>query len=169
VNSPERGRGRLGGRALAAGLVLALGAASACSAGGAKDRTRRQTDIYVAVLRAVLPPVSVQGVRPVVFVSPFDDGKPFSLEVQAGVIAKLSKQAQVKFVDEQIQAVDAHSSGAPVLDNAVLFSLGAVPSSGEVVELRGEQYRTAAERAPLRFVVRATSEGWLAQLAAATP
>jgi hypothetical protein len=164
VNRRERPGGRLAVRAARLALVVAV--VSSCATGEAKERYRREADVQVAVLRIALENVPAKSVRPLVFVSPLEGGKPFPLEVQAAVIDHLSKQAEVKFVDEQAEAIDANVEGKPVLGGGVMFSLGRVPPSGNVFEVSGQRYRTAADRTILRFSARATADGWVAELLA---
>jgi hypothetical protein len=200
----------LGGLAAGAAIV----AAASCSTGDAADRDRRTTDVYVAVLGAVLdaepttieeaiadalPPASsisgatastsTSGSRsgtsaagdgqagkpekppkegkkdlPLLFVSPLEEGRPFSLEVQAAVIERLAEQATVRFVDTQQQAVDAKLDDEPTLDGGVLLRLGRVPPEGDEFQVAAERYQRTDDWTAMVFVVRAEETGWLATL-----
>jgi hypothetical protein len=165
----ERAQGRFAVVAFAAWLALVVAVISACGSSTSKDRDRRATDVDVAVLRVALGTFPGNGARPLVFVSPLDGGRPIPLAVQAAVIRSLEKQADVRFVDEQDEAIDVKTAGKPVLEGGVLFSLAEVPQSGNAIEIRGERYRTAADRSPLRFSVRLTTGGWAAQLIPGRP
>jgi hypothetical protein len=164
---------RRGRRCLAtwvgATCVVAVVAASGCGTGTSRAAFQRETGVYTAVLRAALAEGPTTSARSLVFIAPLDGGSPPPLEVQAGVIAKLTKQADTRFVDHQAQAIDTGTVGQPVLGGGVLFDLGAVPASGTVVEVSAERYRSAADQATLRFSVRAITGGWVAELVADQP
>jgi hypothetical protein len=153
----------------AASLALAVAVVSGCSGTEVKDQERRETDVYSAVLRTAIVGLAGGGAQPLVYVSPLNGAKPFPLDVQAGVIHGLSKQAQVKFVDEQAEAIDSRAHDMAVLGAGTLFSLGPVAPLGTTMEVNGERYRTAADRATLRFTVRDANGVWAAQLAAEQP
>jgi hypothetical protein len=97
----------------AALALLASVALAGCSSGGTRDRNQRQTAIYLAVIRATLPPVASSEPLPLVFVSPLAEDRPPALEVQAALIDKLSSEARVKFVDEEREAIDSRRRVRP--------------------------------------------------------
>lgn len=170
---PEVDDHRRGRRCLAtwvgATCVVAVVAASGCGTETSRAAFQRETGVYTAVLRATLAEGPTTSARSLVFIAPLDGGSPLPLEVQAGVIAKLSKQADTRFVDHQAQAIDTATVGEPVLGGGVLFDLGTVPTSGTVLVVSAERYRTAADQATLRFSVRAITGGWVAELVADQP
>ena len=149
--------------------VAVLAVASGCGTSRSGAVLQRETDVYTAVLRAALAEGPTTTARSLVFVAPLDEGSPLPLEVQAGVIAKLTKQAEMRFVDHPAQAIDTGTVGEPVLGGGVLFDLGTVPASGTVVAMSAERYRTAADQATLRFSVRAIAGGWVAEVVADQP
>ena len=150
-------------------VFAVVAVASGCGTGTSGSAFQRETDVYTAVLRAALAQGPTTTARPLVFVAPLDEGSPLPLDVQAGVIAKLNKQAEMRFVDHPAQAIDTGAVGEPVLSGGVLFDLGTVPASGTVVEVGAERYRTAADQGTLRFSVRAIAAGWVAEVVADQP
>jgi len=125
--------------------------------------------VYTAVLRTALAQGPTSATPALVFVAPIEGGDPLRLEVQAGLIAKLSKQAEMRFVDHPAQAIDTGTAGRPVLGGGVLFDVGTVPATGTVLEVSVERYRTEADQATLRFSVRAITGGWTASVVAGQP
>lgn len=170
---PEVDHGRGGRRCLAVWAattcVAVLAVASGCGTSTSGVVFRREADVYTAVLRAALAEGPATTARSLVFVAPLDEASPLPLEVQAGVIAKLTKEADMRFVDHPAQAIDTGTVGEPVLGGGVLFDLGTVPASGTVVEVSAERYRMAADQATLRFSVRAIADGWVADVVADQP
>jgi len=149
--------------------ALVVVAASGCGTGPSRTAFQRETDVYTAVLRAALAQGPTSATRALVFVAPIEGGSPLPLEVQAGLIAKLSKQAEMRFVDHPAQAIDTGSVGRPVLGSGILFDLGTVPAAGTVFAVTVERYRTAADQVTLRFSVRAITGGWTADIVADQP
>jgi len=142
--------------------IMVLVAAACGGDSGASERQTTTADVYVAVLRALIPPFAEGEDKQVVYVTPFDDQKAFPLETQAAVIADLDNVATVRFVDELDAAVHAGESGAPSKGNEVIL-LGPVTTSttGPTMEVEAQKYVSETEQIGYRFQVTATADGTL--------
>ena len=59
------------------------------------------------------------------------------------------------------QAINKDDDGAPVIDDAVLVRLGAVPPEGPTVSVPGELYHTQSDTSPVEYKVMETPDGWV--------
>jgi hypothetical protein len=146
-------------------VLLALVASAvllACTDGGTRDRNQRESAVYLAVLRATIPPPTAGGPLPLVFVSPLAEDRPLPLEVQATLIDRLSSDARVRFVDQEREAINLTAEGQPVLDDGVLVAVGKLPLTGEDFEVPVERYRAAADGVALRVRVHDDDDAWSA-------
>jgi hypothetical protein len=147
----------------AAALVLiATVAVTACS-NGTRDRNQRESAIYLAVLRAAIPPAPSSGPLPLVFVSPLAEDRPLPLVVQASLIDKLSSDARVRFVDEEREAINLDAEGQPVLEDGTLIAVSKLPLTGDDFEVPVERYRSVADGVAMRYRVREVDDDWTAE------
>ena len=154
--------------AISRGAVVALVSAAlvATSACGDDDETpdssSRDSEVYTAILDNVAADQPVEDEEtPIVYVAPLGNEKPIPLDVQVSVVDAIADLAVVRFVDEAEQAIDQDGEGEPVLDDAVLVSLGSVPPDGSSVHVPGELYRTAADSSAVEYEVSQTADGWV--------
>jgi hypothetical protein len=77
----------------------------------------------------------------IVFVEPLDPDDPISLEVQAGVVQRVRREVDVRFVDSREAALDLDEPGAPVRGDGLLLGLGPVPEGRSRVEVEVRRYR----------------------------
>lgn len=68
---------------------------------------------------------------PTVFVEPLGDGFVIDLRVQAKVVSNLEAVAEVRFIDDRIEAVDTDEPGRPVKPNGLLVGLGPLVQASE--------------------------------------
>jgi hypothetical protein len=146
------------------GLVCAsvLVVAACGKSGAAKANETHTADVYTAVLRQLAPPPGANGDPPVVYVAPFAEQKAISLETQAAVIANLTGDTDVRFVDELSEAVDDSADGSPAKGSEVVL-LGPVPPGVPPVEVEAQTYRSDTDQTQFRFTVTTVPEGtWTA-------
>ncbi len=124
--------------------------------------------MYTAILVTVAAAEPHAEETPIVYVAPLGNEKPIPLDVQVSVVDAIADDAVVRFVDEADQAIDKDAEDAPVLDDAVLVRLGAVPPDGATVTVPGELYRTQSETSPVEYKVTETADGWVV-MSATTP
>ena len=132
---------------------------AACGGGsGSKANQANAADVYTAVLRELVPATTNGGPDSVVYVAPFEEQKAFPLETQAAVIADLTDEATVRFVDELSEAVDDGNPGSPAKGTEVVL-LGPVPSGAPPIEVEAQRYQSDADQTRYRFLVTATGDG----------
>lgn len=68
---------------------------------------------------------------PTVFVEPLGDGFLIDLKVQAKVVKNLEAVAEVRFIDDRVEAVDEDEPGRPVRPNGLLIGLGPLVQANE--------------------------------------
>ena len=152
---------------------MAVGAAtlsvSACGDDASGQTTSsRESDVYAAILTTVAADEPPADATPILYVAPLGNEKAIPLQVQVSVVDALAKDATVRFVDDADQAIDQEADGAPVIDDAVLVRLGAVPPDGASMRVPGELYRTASDTSPVVYEVSETADGWVVK-SATTP
>jgi hypothetical protein len=126
------------------------------------DSSSRDSDVYTAILDTVAADEPVEDEEtPILYVAPLGNEKPMPLDVQVSVVDATADVAVVRFVDEAEQAIDQDGDGEPVIDDAVLVSLGSVPPDGSSVHVPGELYRTAADTSAVEYEVSETPDGWV--------
>lgn len=152
--------------ALACAAICAV-LGGACSSSSGKQSDARTADVYTAVIRSVLASTA-DGKDQVIWIAPFPDRKSVEIETQAAVIAALSDEATVRFVDALSEAVADGEEDAPAKDGVVM-QLGAVPPSGDTVDVDGELYRAADDRTNLRFRASVVDESWTAEVVSRQP
>lgn len=69
---------------------------------------------------------------PTLFVEPLGDGYVIDLKVQAKVVKNLEAIAEVRFIDDRMEAVQADEPGQPVRPNGMLVALGPLVQGSEV-------------------------------------
>jgi hypothetical protein len=158
---------RLGVLCVAALLVVA----AACSSSAAKQKDTNVADVYTAVLRQLLPAADSPQDKGVVYVAPFAEQKAFALETQVDVIAALAKEADVRFVDELSEAVNADDQGAPAKGTEVVLlgPVTATGTAGTMVEVDAQRYESETEQVKYRFRVTSDDGAWTAEQVATTP
>ncbi len=77
---------------------------------------------------------------PTVYVEPLGDGFVIDLAVQAGVVKNLTPVAEVRFIDNRVEAVQTDEPGQPVKANGMLVGLGPLVEASAVE--RTAQVRT---------------------------
>ncbi len=128
---------------------------------GGQDTSSREADVYAAILVDVASAEPHTESTPIVYVAPLGNEKPIPLDVQVSVVDAVADTAVVRFVDEADQAINKDDDGAPVIDDAVLVRLGAVPPDGPTVSVPGELYHTQSDASPVEYKVTETSDGWV--------
>lgn len=119
---------------------VALAAVTACDGGDDGDDPVDAAG-YTAVLDEFLPPVPLDGYRPVVFVARLDED-PFALTDQVAMIATVEEDFDLRFVDNIDAAVDDNDADASPRDDGLLFGIGTIPSTAPHV-VRVEIYKAA--------------------------
>jgi hypothetical protein len=150
--------------------LVAVGAAtlvaSACGDdSNGQNRSSRESDVYAAILIAVAADEPPADATPILYVAPLANEKAIPLQVQVSVVNALASDATVRFVDDADQAIDQEADGAPVLNDALLVRLGAVPPDGASVRVPGELYRTETDTSPVVYDVSETANGWVVKTA----
>jgi len=120
--------------------VVALAAVSGCG-GGADGAGPVGADGYTAVIDDFLPPVPLDGSRPLVFVARLCED-PFALEDQVVMIAAVEESYDLRFVDDIAAAVDDEDPDAPTRDDGLLLGMGTISTAVPHV-VRVEVYRAA--------------------------
>ncbi len=143
---------------LAAAVLLA---ACGDDDGGAQDTSSRESDVYAAILGTVAASEPHVDETPIIYVAPLGNDKPIPLDVQVSVVDAVADDAVVRFVDEADQAIDQEDDGEPVIDDAVLVRLGAVPPDGRTVNVPGEVYHTKSDTSVVEYKVTQTADGWV--------
>lgn len=148
---------------LVALACVALLVTSACGDDdGGQDTSARESDVYAAILVDVASTEPHTESTPIVYVAPLGNEKPIPLDVQVSVVDSVADTAVVRFVDEADQAINKDDDGAPVIDDAVLVRLGAVPpEGGPTVSVPGELYHTEVDALPVEYKVTETPDGWV--------
>jgi hypothetical protein len=155
------------------GILAAVFVAGALAACGGKARAGKPDEgrvaaIYEAVILAAVGPHSANEKPPVVFVVPQTGTKPIPLPVQASVVDDLSGDVTVRFVDDEIEAIDGALPGRPVKEG-LLLRLGPVPVSGDPVEVMADRYRTTSDEQRLTLTARSNGQHWDARIIEAVP
>jgi hypothetical protein len=120
--------------------VVALAAVSGC--GGDDDGAGPVGAAgYTAVIDDFLPPVPLDGSRPLVFVARLGED-PFALEDQVAMIAAVEESYDLRFVDDIAAAVDDEDPDAPTRDDGLLLGMGTISTAVPHV-VRVEVYRAA--------------------------
>jgi hypothetical protein len=121
--------------------ALALLAAS-CAADHPSPNEQRAIAIYSAVIRAALahPATTTPAAIPTVFVIGADPRVPITLEEQAGIVQTLHDAATIRFVDKRSEAIDSSDPLQAVHENAVLLTLGTIPSGVHEVTVEVQRY-----------------------------
>jgi hypothetical protein len=120
--------------------VVALVAVSGC--GGDEDGAGPVGAAgYAAVIDDFLPPVPLDGSRPLVFVARLGED-PFALEDQVVMIAAVEESYDLRFVDDIAAAVDDEDPDAPTRDDGLLLGMGTISTAVPHV-VRVEVYRAA--------------------------
>ena len=151
-------------RRLVAFLVVGAAALTVSSCGddsSGKDTSSRESDVYAAIVTSVAAAETADESTPIVYVAPLGNEKPIPLNVQVAVVDSVADAAVLRFVDKADQAINQDDDTEPVIDDAVLVRLGAVPESGATVNVPGELYRTKADASPVVYVVNETPDGWV--------
>jgi len=82
------------------------------------------------------------------------------IDVQVGVVAALEPAVEVRFIDDQTEAIDTELEDQPVRDLGLLVGLGAVPPDGDTVEVYADRYRNANQIAAWQFTVSLVEGSW---------
>ncbi len=165
----SRGRGRRSVSRFAAAFVafaLLVGCGGKARAG--KPDEGRVAAIYDAVILAVVGPHPASEKPPVVFVVPQSGAKSIPLPVQATVVDDLAGDVSVRFVDDEIEAIDGALPGRPVKEG-ILLRLGPVPVTGDPVEVMADRYRSTSDQERLTLSARSDGELWSARIIEAAP
>ncbi len=138
-----RGSWRGGRAALGVFLALtivAMAAAAGCGTDGGPDRQAKATDaaIYAQVVAHFLDGGNLEK-PPLVFVRP-DPGQVIDLEVQAEVVRRLDDVAQIRFVDDADDVVQADELHKPVRDQAMVVTVSDIQRTGSRAEVAVERY-----------------------------
>ena len=158
------GARRAGVGSVVVALVLLVG----CQRSPARDNaTGRVAGVYAAVIVALADKADGDH-RPVVFVTVTAETKPIVLEVQAAVLTALVDKVTVRFVDADVEAIDAASADRAVT-TGVLLRVGAVPTSGDRFEMEVERYRSVADRERVTLSVVSGPGGWTATVTSTGP
>ncbi len=105
---------------------------------------------------------------PTVFIEPLGDGYLIDLGVQAKVVKNLEAVAQVRFIDDRMEAVEAEEPGQPVRPNGMLVALGPLVQANDVertVQVR--RYLDEDNHRDSIATVTASGETWSVVLAEA--
>ena len=151
-------------RRLVAFLVVGATTLTVSSCGddsSGKDTSSRESDVYAAIVTSVAAAETADESTPIVYVAPLGNEKPIPLNVQVAVVDSVADAAVLRFVDKADQAINQDDDTEPVIDDAVLVRLGAVPESGASVNVPGQLYRTKADAEPVVYVVNETANGWV--------
>lgn len=141
--------------AVLTGLVL-VGVAG-CT--GTSPSQTREAAVYEELVRWAIDLGATPGAgdEPSVFIdSLHEDGIP--LEVQVDTIERLGEELDVRFIDDQAEALSGDEA-LSVRDGGVLIGLGAVPTSSPVV-VRVEVYRSLADNAAFLVALVGGDESW---------
>ncbi len=135
---------------------------SACGDDSSGQNTSsRESDVYAAILITVAADQPPADATPILYVAPLANEKAIPLQVQVSVVDALASDATVRFVDDADQAIDQEVDGAPVLNDALLVRLGAVPPDGASVQVPAELYRSETDTSSVLYNVRETANGWV--------
>lgn len=138
-------------------LVAVLAAMSGC---GGDDRGVDPVGAagYTAVIDDLLPPVPVDGSRPVVYIARLGED-PFALEDQIEMIAAVEQNYDLRFVDDMTAAVDNEDSDASPRDDGHLFGIGTISATVPHV-VRVEVYRAAGVVEAHRLTLTLRDDVW---------
>ena len=151
-------------------VCLAFGPLASCGDdSGGQNTSSRESDVYAAILTTVAAEEPPADETPILYVAPLGNEKAIPLDVQVSVVDAMAKLATVRFVDDADQAIDQEADGAPVIDDALLVRLGAVPPDGTTVRVPGELYRTETDTSPVEYEVSETANGWVVKSTATPP
>lgn len=144
--------------ASAALTALALVGAAGCT--GTSPSETREAAVYEELVRWAVgadPTAGVAGDGPSVFIdSLHEDGIP--LEVQVDTINRLGDELDVRFIDDQAEAL-SDDEDLSVRDSGVLIGLGAVPASSPVV-VRVEVYRSLVDNSAFLVALVGGGDSW---------
>lgn len=149
-------------RWLLAVSVLALATVAGCGddADGEAAPQRIDAEVYAAVVSwfADQQPPPEDDELGVVFLD--DLGEPIPIEVQVELLDVLEDELNVRFIDDDEEAVDEDVEGMPVHDDGLLLRLGPVVDRQEHVEVDVEQYEAEDEVSRYRVVVESSGDAW---------
>lgn len=155
-------------------LVAALLACGACRNGDEAEGQDAPAEIYSAILSQLVAergPIPTTEGRdddelPPLFVEPLGTGYVIDLTVQADVVERLETVADVRFIDNRMEAVEDDEPGKPVRDGGMLVGLGPLLDSTDGRRtVQVQRYLDAAHYDDVVATVTATSEGWAVLLA----
>jgi hypothetical protein len=113
---------------------------------------------YTAVIDELLPPVPVDGSRPIVYIARLGED-PFALEDQIEMIAAVEQSYDLRFVDDMTAAVDNEDADAPPRDDGHLFGIGTISAIVPHV-VRVEVYRAAGVVEAHRLTLSLRDDVW---------
>jgi hypothetical protein len=82
------------------------------------------------------------------------------IDVQGHVVAALEPAVEVRFVDDQTEAIDSEVEDQPVRDLGLLVGLGAVAPDGDTVDVYADLYRNANQIDAWQFTVSRVEGSW---------
>jgi len=142
--------------------ALALVIVSACDGGG-DDELSGSARIYIAAVRSVAErmPVDAEDREklPVVYVVS-NDAEPIAADVQAEVANALDKDADVRFADARVEALDLEKPHEPVRGEGRLLTVGRIEDDADVVDLQVEIYRSDEEWSRGVVTLERSAEDW---------
>ena len=146
---------------IGAAVALTIALFAGCSGNGADDASR-EAAIYRAVIAHLAEDYAPEPLgpdeNPILYVASFAlDG--VSLEDQVELVAAFDDDYEVRFVDDQSEAVDDDLENRPVRPGSALLGLGTIVDDG-LSTVRVELYADEMDIRGFRFSVRAGAEGW---------
>ena len=151
-------------RASATAFVCGALLVTSCS-GSDESAVVRQTDIRIAVLRAVVEVEAgpaQEAIDWVLFVESGDDDETIELEEQIEIVNALADVVDVRFVDESDEAIDDASEVRAVIDGGLLVRLGNIADSGSSVDVYVESYRSDDDRHAVEMTASRQGGDWVA-------
>lgn len=144
---------------MASAVLTALALVGVAGCTGTSPSETREAAVYEELVRWVIGVDAAAGAadQPGVFIdSLHEDG--IALEVQVDTIDRLGDELDVRFIDDQAEAL-SDDEALSVRDGGVLIGLGAVPSASPVV-VRVEVYRSLADKAAYLVALVGSGDSW---------
>ncbi len=143
--------------------VVALGLLSGCVNGSEPDQTARDASIYRSVIIDVADGsgIAVDSAEdvPVLFIESIGPDQ-IPLPIQADIVASLVERYEIRFIDNQDEAVEVDLPGSPVRPGSLLIGLGPIDIEG-TAEVRSELYLSVDEVDGFRYtLVAAADDVW---------
>jgi len=137
-------------------LLSAMLLVGACTSDSAEQQEGPTSGAYVAVVQWFVENSATPLDRPIVFLEARGEGLGIGLETQAAVVAGADDFAEVRFIDDRLEAFDDEG----VRDDGIFIALGPVIEDGVRFNVECDQIFTEDQSTAWLFTLRFREGAW---------